>query len=87
VSTTEQTAGGTSDMLVIVGLEPSLMKFINLYLVGYVVLILGVVLALWKTGVLGRVGGFWISVGVLVAIGIGIMMSVSSGKPNVEIQR
>jgi hypothetical protein len=63
------------------------MKFINLYLVGYVVLILGVVLALWKTGVLGRVGGVWITVGVLVAIGLGIMLSVSSGKPNVEIER
>ena len=59
------------------------MKFINLYLVGYVVLIMGVVLALWKTGVLGRIGGVWITVGVLVAIGLGIMLSVSAGKPEI----
>lgn len=56
-------------------------KFINLFLVGYVVLVSGVVLALWQTGVLARVSPVWIGAGVLVAIGLGIMMSVASGKP------
>ena len=53
------------------------------------VLVLGIALALWQTGVLSRVSPIWIGVGVLVAVGIGIMMSVSSGKPTVteEIER
>ena len=57
------------------------MKFINMYLIGYVVLILGIVLALWKTGVLEHVSGVWIAIGVVVAVGLGVMMSVSAGKP------
>jgi hypothetical protein len=57
------------------------MRFINLFLAGYFVLVLGVVLGLWQTGVLSRVSPVWIGVGVLVAVGLGIMMSVASGKP------
>jgi hypothetical protein len=60
------------------------MRFIHLFLVGYFVLALGVTLALWQTGVLGRVPPIWISAGALVAIGLGIMVSVSSGKPTVS---
>jgi hypothetical protein len=59
------------------------MRFINLFLVGYTVVVLGLVLALWQTGVLSRVAPIWIVVGALVAIGVGIMASVSSGKPAV----
>jgi FtsH-binding integral membrane protein len=59
----------------------STMRFIHLFLVGYFVLALGVTLALWQTGVLSRVPPIWIAVGLLVAIGLGIMVSVSSGKP------
>jgi hypothetical protein len=59
------------------------MRFIHLFLVGYIVLALGIGLALWQTGVLSRVAPIWIVVGVLVSIGVGIMMSVSSGKPTV----
>ena len=64
------------------------MRFIHLFLAGYFVLALGVGLALWQTGVLGRVAPIWIGIGALVAIGVGIMLSVSSGKPTVseEIQ-
>ncbi len=57
------------------------MKFINMFLVGYFVLILGGVLALWQVGVLDDIAPMWIAIGVLGAIGIGIMMAVSSGKP------
>ena len=61
------------------------MRFIHLFLVGYFVLAAGVGLALWQTGVLGRVAPIWIGIGigVLVAVGVGIMLSVSSGKPTV----
>jgi hypothetical protein len=65
------------------------MRFIHLFLIGYVLLVLGVALGLWQTGVLGRVAPVWIGVGALVIIGVGIMLSVSAGKPTVseEIQR
>jgi hypothetical protein len=65
------------------------MRFIHLFLVGYFILILGIGLALWQTGVLGRVAPIWIGVGVLVVVGLGIMMSVFSGKPDIteEIKR
>ena len=57
------------------------MKFINMYLVGYVVLVLGLTLALWQVGVLQALAPVWIGIGVIVAVGLGIMMSVSAGKP------
>jgi len=64
------------------------MRFINLFLVGYVVLMLGIGIALWQSGILSRLSAVWIVVGVLVAVGVGIMLAVSSGKPAVtEVQR
>jgi len=57
------------------------MRFIHLFLAGYFVLITGVGLALWQTGVLSRVAPVWFGIGILVAVGVGIMLSVSSGKP------
>jgi len=63
------------------------MKFIHLFLIGYFVLIVGVALALWQTGVLNRVAPIWVAIGLLVAIGIGIMMSVSSGKPAISTEQ
>ena len=57
------------------------MRFINLFLAGYFILVIGVVLGLWQAGVLNRVAPIWIGIGVLAAVGIGIMMSVASGKP------
>jgi hypothetical protein len=62
------------------------MKFIHLFLIGYFILIIGVGLALWQTGALKNVASIWIGIGVLVATGIGIMMSVSSGKPAIETE-
>ena len=59
------------------------MKFINLYLIGYIILVIGVAMALWQSGILARVSGIWIVIGALVAVGLGIMMSVSSGKPDI----
>jgi hypothetical protein len=59
------------------------MRFIHLFLIGYFVLIVGISLALWQTGVLARVAPIWIGIGALVAIGVGIMLAVSSGKPTV----
>lgn len=57
------------------------MRFINMYLVGYFILIVGLGLGLWQSGVLGSIAPVWIGIGAIVAVGIGIMMAVSSGKP------
>jgi len=64
-----------------VGQEDAILRFIHLYLIGYVFLIVGIALALWQVGVLSRIAPIWIGIGALVAIGLGIMLSVSSGKP------
>ena len=58
------------------------MKFINMYLIGYFILVVGICLALWQSGVLDNVAPMWVGIGALVAIGVGIMMAVSSGKPS-----
>jgi len=60
------------------------MRFIHLFLAGYFILILGVALAFWQTGMLSRVAPIWLGVGILVAIGLGIMLAVSSGKPSIS---
>ena len=39
------------------------MKFINMYLAGYFVLIVGAVLAMWQLGVLNDLTPVWISIG------------------------
>jgi len=57
------------------------MRFIHLFLIGYFVLILGVGLALWQLGMLSHVAPIWIAIGILVTIGVGIMLAVSSGRP------
>ena len=59
------------------------MRFIRLYLVGYFVLVVGAVLALWQSGALAKVSGIWIAIGLVIAVGLGIMLAVSSGKPEI----
>ncbi len=59
------------------------MRYINMYLVGYVVLLIGAILALWKMGMLASVSPAWIGIGAIVAIGVGLMLSVSAGKPEI----
>lgn len=65
------------------------MKWTGLYLVGYVIVILGVLAALWKTGVLESIGTTWTAIGLLIAVGLGIMIAVNSSgtKENIQIDR
>jgi len=65
------------------------MRWMSLYLVGYALIVVGVMAALWKTGVLERVGAFWTGIGLVVAIGIGIIMAVggSGRKEMIEVNR
>ena len=59
------------------------MRFINLYFVGWIVFVLGITLALWKAGILAHVAPARIAIGAVIAVGIGIMFSVGSGKPEI----
>lgn len=63
------------------------MKYLKLYLIGYFVLLLGGVLALWRARVLEEIPGVWIAIGAVVAIGLGIMLAVSSSPRNVTTTR
>ena len=65
------------------------MKWAGMYLVGFILLIGGVMAALWKLGVLERIGTAWTAIGLMVLVGFGIMISVShSGtKENIQIDR
>lgn len=59
------------------------MRFVNIYLIGYFILVIGAGLALWQAGVLTRISGTWIAIGALIVIGLGIMLAVSAGKPEI----
>ena len=65
------------------------MKWVGMYFVGFVVLIGGVLAALWKLGILDSIGTTWTVIGVVIAIGLGIMIAVShsGSKENIEINR
>lgn len=60
------------------------MRFVNIYLIGYSILVLGAVLALWQAGILARISVTWVAIGALIAIGLGIMLAVSAGKPEIS---
>ena len=65
------------------------MKWAGMYLVGFIVLVGGLLAALWKLGILQRIGVAWTLIGVAIVIGFGIMISVSNSgsKENIEIDR
>jgi len=54
------------------------MKWMGLYLLGYVIFVGGVIAALWKMGVLESIGATWTVIGLVIAIGVGIMIAVNS---------
>ena len=65
------------------------MKWTGMYLVGFAILLIGVLAALWKLGVLASIGAGWTAIGVVIAIGLGVMVAVASSgsKETVEIDR
>ena len=65
------------------------MKWAGMYLVGFIVLIGGVLAALWKLGILETIGTTWTVIGVVILFGIGIMFAVanSGSKENIQIDR
>ena len=65
------------------------MKWAGMYLVGFVILIGGVLAALWKLGILQNIETTWIVIGVAILVGVGIMSSIANSgtKQNIEIDR
>ena len=65
------------------------MKWAGMYFLGFVILIGGVLAALWKLGILQHIETAWILIGIAILAGIGIMVSVanSGAKENIQIDR
>ena len=65
------------------------MKWAGMYLVGFVLVVGGILAALWKLGLLAAISTTWLAIGIVIVIGIGIMVSVAhSGiKENIQIDR
>jgi hypothetical protein len=59
------------------------MRFVNLYLIGYFILVLGALAALWYGGVLRQMSATWVLIGLVIAVGLGIMLAISAGKPEI----
>ena len=59
------------------------MRFVNVYLIGYFLLVLGALAALWYGGVLRHISAMWIIIGLTIAVGLGIMLAISAGKPEI----
>ena len=59
------------------------MRFLKIYLVGYFILLLGAAWALWQSGILDEIPGVWIAIGAVIAVGLGLMLAVASGRPAV----
>ena len=67
----------------------AIMKWTGIYLIGYVIMLGGIIAALWKSGVLERIGTTCTVIGVVIAVGVGIMIAVanSGSKENIRIER
>ena len=65
------------------------MKWMQMYMVGFVIVLGGVFAAMWKLGVIERVGAGWTAIGIVIAIGLGVMLSIgnSGKKETLEIDR
>ena len=65
------------------------MKWTGMYMLGYVIFVGGLFAALWKMGVLASLGTTWTVIAIVLAIGLGIMMSVkgSGTKETIDIDR
>jgi hypothetical protein len=63
------------------------MRFIHLYLIGYFVLVVGAVLALWQAGILAEISATWFAIGTLIVVGLGIILAVTAGKPTVTREK
>jgi hypothetical protein len=65
------------------------MKWAGMYFFGFVLLVGGVLAALWKLGILQNIETTWIVIGVVILAGLGIMIAIANSgtKQNIEIDR
>jgi hypothetical protein len=65
------------------------MKWMQMYLVGYAIVLGGLVAAAWKVGLLERVGAEWTAIGIVIAVGLGFIIAVGSSgtKETIEIDK
>ena len=65
------------------------MKWAGMYFAGFVVLMGGILAALWQLGVLQSVSPIWIVIGAVIVLGLGMMLAVtnSGSKENIQIDR
>jgi len=63
------------------------MKWMGIFFLGYFIMLAGIIAALWHAGILERIGGTWTAIGVVIALGLGIMIAVSRGgqKQSIDI--
>ena len=59
------------------------MRFVSVYLIGYFLLVLGALAALWYGGALRQISAMWVLIGLIIAVGLGIMLAISAGKPEI----
>jgi hypothetical protein len=59
------------------------MRYVHLYLVGYFILIVGALAALWYGGVLQQISAAWVVISLVIAAGLGVMLAISAGKPEI----
>jgi hypothetical protein len=55
-------------------------RLIHAYLIGYSILVLGALAALWHGGALSRIGPMWIVLALAIAAGFGGMLAVSTAR-------
>jgi len=65
------------------------MKWTGIYLVGYLIMLAGIIAALWKSGIMARIGTTETIIGLVIAIGIGVMIAVANSgkKESINIER
>lgn len=54
------------------------MRFVNIYLTVYFVLIAGAVIALWSGGALGAIPPVWTVISLLIAVGFGVLLALAT---------
>ncbi|HZI95508.1 MAG TPA: hypothetical protein VFE84_14775 [Patescibacteria group bacterium] len=62
------------------------MKWLNIYLLGYLIFLGGVVAAMWKLKIIEQIGAGWTIIGLVIAIGLGIMIGVGTAGSKGDIQ-
>ena len=62
------------------------MKWFSAYLIGFLLLVGGVLAALWKLGILQNIGTTWTVIGLVILLGLGVMAAVSGGAPKERVE-